>query len=149
MPNWSEPATINAVAISPDNARSAMATSVNHHYLSRYSSLFASAFLAGYGDTFAQAGQIVVPGTQDSKGNPVIINTGSLSPVQRVFAGLGKVGQQTSSAAEQYFDTPPTVKVSSGVGLGILFLGNVSKAEGAKQKSASGNTESPAGKTIK
>lgn len=130
MPNWSKSVPVKAVAIAPETARSALATSVNHHYLSRYSSLFASAFLAGYGQTFSQAGQIIVAGGgTDSKGNLPVITTGALSPKQRIFAGLGKVGEQTSSAAEQYFNTPPTVRVKSGVGLGILFLGSVSKVD--------------------
>lgn len=132
MPKWSTPVKITAVAIDPQTARSALATSVNHHYLSRYSALFASAFLEGYGETFQQAGQVIIPGTSDG-GKPVIINSASMSPKERAFAGLGKVGQETGSAAEQYFNTPPTVKVKSGVSLGVLFMQNVAPDDSDKK----------------
>lgn len=122
MPDWPKPVAITAVAIDPDTARSALATSVDYHYLTRYGAMFASAFLAGYGQTFTQAGQTVVPtGT-----TPYVIPAAALSPTGRIFAGLGQVGTQTSTAAQQYFNTPPTVKVKSGVGLGVLFMQNVS-----------------------
>lgn len=125
MPNWAEPQSINAVAIDPKTARSAIATSVNYHILSRYGALFASAFLEGYADTFTQAGTIIVDNGTTVQTNP------PLSPKQRIFAGIGKFGSATSSAAENYFNTPPTVKVKSGVGLGILFMENVTKPKNA------------------
>lgn len=126
MPDWPKPVAITAVAIDPETARSALATSVDYHYLTRYGALFASAFLAGYGQTFTQAGQTVIPGTSGTSGQPYVITANDLSPTGRIFAGLGQVGTQTSTAAQQYFNTPPTVKVKSGVGLGILFMQNVS-----------------------
>jgi|GEM_PF-7133740 len=139
MPDWPTPVQISAVAIDPDTARSALATSVDYHYLTRYGAIFASAFLAGYGQTFTQAGQTVVTGGSQ----PYVINSNTLSPSQRIFAGLGQVGTQTSTAAQQYFNKPPTVKVKSGVGLGILFLQNVSSTATANPSGQPGQSSQP------
>ena len=46
--DWLETKPINAFAIDPDTARTAIASDVNHHYLTRYGALFGASFLAGY-----------------------------------------------------------------------------------------------------
>ncbi|MFZ9034974.1 MAG: TrbI/VirB10 family protein [Francisellaceae bacterium] len=50
LPDVDHTISITAYAIDPQTAQNAMASDVDHHYLLRYGSLFASAFLQGFGD---------------------------------------------------------------------------------------------------
>lgn len=121
MKDWTGTVKMNAVAVNPDTARTALASSVNHHYLSRYGSLFGAAFLASYAEALDDNGTTTITplGT--------VQRTVSLSPAGRVMKGLGGVAQSLSTAIQQNFNRPPTVKVDSGVGLGVLFQEDVSK----------------------
>lgn len=121
LPKLSESIPINTVAIDENTARTALSSDTNNHYWLRYGTLFASAFLQGYGQSFldygnAFAGAVVINPTNQ----PI-----NLSPRQRVFVGLGQVGEQYASALRSVFNTPPTVKVFSGTPMGILFLSDL------------------------
>lgn len=120
MPSASKTITINAVAIDPNTARTALSSYTDNHYLLRYGTMFASSFIQGYGQAFQTSGQqITTNGLQTNVAQP------KLSPSGKFFSALGNVGQQWSSATSTYFNTPPTVYVNSGIGLGILFLTDV------------------------
>ncbi len=113
--------SINTVAIDESTARTALSSYTNNHYWLRYGTLFASAFIQGYGQSFLStgspyAGAIVIGPT------PVVP---PLSPKARVFVGLGQVGVQYASALGSIFSTPPTVHVYSGTPMGILFLSDL------------------------
>jgi intracellular multiplication protein IcmE len=111
---------VNLVAIDPDTARTAMAGSVNSHYLLRYGTLFASAFLTGFSNAVAQSGsQIVPPATT---GGSAIITQPALTTNDKIAMALGQVGTQYSAEMGKNFSTPPTVKVEGGAALGILFM---------------------------
>lgn len=121
LPHLSESVTINTVAIDENTARTALSSDTNNHYWLRYGTLFASAFLQGYGQSFLDygnnySGAIVI----DPSNQPI-----DLSPRQRIFVGLGQVGEQYASALRNVFNTPPTVKVYSGTPMGILFLSDL------------------------
>jgi len=119
--------SISAVAVDPDTARTALASDVDHHYLLRYGSLFGSAFLSGYGQAIAQQGATsTVTPSATGAGNQVSTTNPQLSPEQQVFAGLGAVGQAWSSALGNNMSIPTTVKVDAGLGIGLLFLTDVS-----------------------
>lgn len=121
LPKVSESIPINTVAIDENTARTALSSSTNNHYWLRYGTLFASAFIQGYGQSFLNygnpyAGSVVINPTNQ----PI-----DLSPRQRIFVGLGQVGEQYASALRSIFNTPPTVKVFSGTPMGILFLSDL------------------------
>jgi YD repeat-containing protein len=120
MPNVPTSISINAVAIDPCTARTAFASCTNNHYLMRYGSLFASAFLQGYGQAFLTSGQTVV-----STGLATATTTPDLSPAAKVWAALGNVGTRYSAVLGNVFNTPPTVRVYSGTAMGLLFLSDV------------------------
>ena len=120
MPDWPKVITIKAVAINPDTARTAIASSVNYHYLSRYGSLMASSFLEGYGQAIENSGNTTISGD-----GTVTSTSDTYSPSGRFLIALGNVGSKLSSAAEKNFSRKPTVKVDAGVSLGILFEGDV------------------------
>lgn len=115
--DWPENIAIDAVAINPDTARTAVASDVNHHYLLRFGSVFAANFLSGYGQAISQEGStITTTSGTTSTAKP------NLSGADKALMALGQVGTAMSQIAGQWVNTPPTVKVDAGVGLGILFL---------------------------
>lgn len=118
----SEPASIpiNAVAIDPCTARTALSSDTDNHYLLRYGSMFAASFMQGYGQVLQQSGAVVV-----SNGLNTVTNLPTLSPKQEALAALGTVGQTWGEAIRPLFNKPPTVRVYACTGLGILFLADV------------------------
>lgn len=120
IPNREKSFSMNAVAIDPDTARTALASDVDHHYLLRYGSLFASAFMQGYGQSVTQQGTVTTSPngtTQETKPD--------LSGSEQFWAALGKVGEEWGNAVRPLFDRPITVTVDQGLGLGLLFLSDV------------------------
>lgn len=121
---------INAVAIDPDTARTALASEVNNHYMLRYGTLFASSFVAGLAQAIAQSGSTVV---SEPFGQAIIQNP-TLSAADKGLIALGNVGTQYAGVLRQNFNTPPTITVDSGEGIGILFMADLtvpSPASGA------------------
>lgn len=143
MKQWPVSVPIQAVAINPDTAQTAVASDVNHHYLLRYSALFASSFLQGYSSAVMQSGSTTVNSTfgGSTQTHP------DLSAKDKVLVGLGQVGQNASTAAQQEFNTPPTVTVQSGVGLGILFTSDIASPD-FSQSTQSSNAASDDGSNL-
>lgn len=122
-PRYPSSIGINAVAIDPDTAHTAMAGSVDHHYLLRYGTLFASAFLQGMSNAVIANHSTMVCG--GLFGTCQQIQTGGLDTAGQAAVAMGTVGQQFSNKLGDTFNTPPTVKVPAGSGLGILFMNDV------------------------
>ncbi|MBA2654553.1 MAG: hypothetical protein H0U71_05755 [Gammaproteobacteria bacterium] len=108
---------INAVAIDPETAHTALADCVNNHYWLRYGTLFASSFLSGLADAISQQG------SQTSTGaGGILVTHDPLSTGQTVAVALGAVGSQYASVLGSNFTRPPTVYVYAGNSIGILFM---------------------------
>ena len=110
---------INAYAISAKNARVGMATTVNNHVLYRYGWLFAGAFLQGMDQALQDANQTVLAG------NGFALMTHQLNNGQILEQAAGNIGNVMVPIAENRFNTPPTVRVPAGTGMGILFMSPV------------------------
>ncbi len=115
---------INAYAIDAETAQNALASNVDNHYLLRYGSLFAASFLQGFGNAWSN----VQTSTTDSNG---LINVYTAPPVRAttkvaIFQGLGQVGTNLAQQVGQVFNTPPTVTLNAGAGIGILFMSDLS-----------------------
>ena len=119
MDAWPKSKTISAFAMDPDTARTVMASEVDHHYLLRYGSLFASSFMQGYAQGVLNAGTSTTGVFGTSTQNP------KLSFGNNVAVALGQVGTAFSNVAQTYVNRPATVKVTAGVGIGILFMSEV------------------------
>lgn len=120
IPTYQKSISLNAVAIDPDTARTAISGQVNNHYLLRYGTLFASSFVQGLSSAIQQSGST----TNCFFGFCQTTNS-SLSLEDQLLVGLGTVGQQWSSVMASVFNTPPTIKVPAGVGLGILVMSDL------------------------
>jgi len=113
--------SINAVAIDPDTARTAIASSVDHHRLYRYGTLFASSFLSGYGSAISSSGSVVLNNTDGSQ----TTFQQELNPTETFLSALGEVGTQVGDALSDAIDRPNTIVVNAGISLGLLFLDDV------------------------
>lgn len=121
LPQYPSSFPVNAVAIDPDTARTAMASEVNSHYLLRYGSLFAASFVSGYATAVMASGSTT---TINPLGGSVV-TTPPLDGSQKAAIALGNVGTQYSTEMNKNFSVPPTVIVHSGAGLGILFMADL------------------------
>lgn len=121
IPGKPTTATINAVGIDPDTAYTAVADKVDHHYLLRYGTLFASSFLEGLGNAVQQSGST----TYINNNGGTTTTNGTLSVAEEAISGLGEVGTTLGEQMEDYFDRPPTVYVYAGTSLGILLLSDL------------------------
>ncbi|WP_119343045.1 TrbI/VirB10 family protein [Facilibium subflavum] len=127
LPSLSHSVSIDAYAINAQTAQTALASDVDHHYLMRYGSLFATSFLDGFGSFFAQGNiqtQTICP--QGNQG-PCITTTGRAqnSAKEGLYSGLGKVGSTFSGVLSNQFNTPPTVTLDQGTGVGILLMSDL------------------------
>lgn len=121
---------INAYAVDAKTANNSVATSVNNHYLLRYGMLFAAAFLQGFGNAYQNYTYNCPPGTQNcsvvnTNSSGVTTQNNSVTTSEAFYQGLGQIGTNVGQAAAQEFNTPPTVKVASGTGIGVLFMSDV------------------------
>lgn len=113
--------SISAYAIDANTARTALASSADTHFWYRYGNLFASSFLEGMGGAFQSADtQVTVGGT--GAGDSITVQNGvNRSLLQNTVIALGDVGKAWGQVAQQNFNTPPTIEVYSGTGIGVLF----------------------------
>lgn len=118
--DWLKSKTVTAYAIDPDKARTVLASSVNYHYLQRFGAIMATSFIQGYASAVTNAGSSTTGIFGTSTSHP------ELSPANKVAVGIGQVGTALSNVTQNYVNIPPTVRVDSGVGLGILFMNDVS-----------------------
>ncbi|VVC76683.1 hypothetical protein AQUSIP_20070 [Aquicella siphonis] len=117
--SWPKSKSITAYAIDPDTARTVLASSVDYHYMMRYGAMIATSFLQGYASSITNAGTSTTGIFGTSTTHP------ELSPSNKLLVGLGQVGQSLGTATQNYINRPPTVRVDSGVSLGILFMSDV------------------------
>ena len=137
IPSQPSSVSVSAVAIDADTARTALATSVDNHYLKRYGTLFASSFLEGLGKAIQTSGSTVTVSTSTTQNA-----TPPLGTTDKALVALGEVGTQLSDQLGNIFDTPPTVEVAAGSGIGILFMSDLtlqgsSSAQAASPQAAS------------
>lgn len=125
VPGAAKTTSISAFAIDPNTARTALSSRTDHHYLMRYGSLFASSFIEGFGNAFQSANTTVTIGGTGGGNNITVSNGVGRSTLENAVIGLATVGKSWSQQAQQLFNTPTTVEVYSGTGLGILFTQDV------------------------
>ena len=121
VPGAQKSTSINAYAIDPNTARTALSSRTNHHYLLRYGSLFASSFLEGFGNAFQSANTTVTIGGTAGGDNVTVQNGIGRSTLENAVIGMATLGKSWGQFAQQQFNTPATVEVYSGTPMGILF----------------------------
>ncbi len=125
LPHMGHSISINAYAINGVTAQNALASNVDNHYLYRYGSLFAAAFLEGFGNAYSTWNPCAYGVTTCT----IIGNDVAPPPTttqQAVYHGLGQVGTTMGQEIGQNFNMPPTVTLDQGMGIGVLFMADVS-----------------------
>lgn len=120
IPSYAQSIPINAVAIDPDTARTALADNVNSHYLLRYGTLFGSSFIEGLAKATEESGS-----TTNVTFGITTTSTPVLDAKDKLIVAGGQVGKRFAQTMSSIFHTPPTVKVNAGGGIGILFMTDV------------------------
>ena len=111
--------SINAVALDPDTTLPALATDVDHHYLTRIILPAAAAFISGFSGAVGDSGSTTV--TVD--GGAAVESSLAKDSRQEIFKGLEEAGNKISEIIDDKAkNTDPTVKVAAGTPMGILFL---------------------------
>lgn len=116
LPRLSKSSGIQAIAVDTDTAKTALASEVDHHYLVRYGSLFASSFLKGFSSAITNEGSTV------TNGDTTVQTISKKSTRERTMIGLGEVGNEYAKSMSANFERPITVKVKKGTGFGLLFV---------------------------
>ena len=117
VPSIRNSISVNAFAIDANTARTALADNVDNHYLLRYGALFSASFLSGLGKAIDTSGSTKIDNFFGVSTTHDTYNIG-----QTVASALGQVGDEFSNAAQDLYNTPPTVTVDAGTGIGILFM---------------------------
>lgn len=118
--DWDKSRAVTAYAIDPDTARTVMASTVNYHYLKRYGAIMATSLLQGYANALQTSASTTTTGIFGTSTTHPTYNQSS-----KLLVALGQIGQNLSSMTQQWTNIPPTVRVDSGVSLGILFMTDV------------------------
>ena len=133
--------SIGAYAVSPGTKlRSGLETDVNNHYLYRYGSLLASAFMQGFGQAAMYSNSTSYP---SSFGTPVIGFNG-MTLMQQTEMGLGQAGMMLGGQAMNAFNTPPTVKVAANTPVGLMIVAETGQKM-PKSSSSAGNAPAKPG----
>ena len=112
--------SMQAIAITVDQARTGVAEDVDNHVLERYGGLVIAGLLQGVGQVGQQLTQL---NTQTVLGNGFAVQSGR--NIDWLTAGMGAalpVGQAMTSAAARSFSRPPTLSSSVNFPIGIVFL---------------------------
>jgi intracellular multiplication protein IcmE len=120
MPGADKTISITAYAIDPNTARTALSSLTDHHYMQRYSALFASSFMQGMSSAIQSSNTTVSVGGTGGNTNTTVSTLGR-STLDNALIGLGQVGKAWSTTAQKQMNRPTTVEVFAGTGLGILF----------------------------
>lgn len=113
---------MSAVAIDPNTAHTALASNVDNHYLLRYGGLFAASFISGLGQAAQEDAQSVTINT--GSGETIQLH-GGINTEKSIIMGLGDVGNEFANAWRPLVNTPPTVTVNGGTGLGLLLMSDL------------------------
>ncbi|UZO94723.1 DotG/IcmE/VirB10 family type IV secretion system protein [Roseomonas mucosa] len=114
--------SVDGVVIAPDSMETALATSVDQHYLSRFILPAAAAFVQGLGQAIATTSNtqsVLSPFGGASYSTHLNID-------QQLGVAAGVAGARVGAALNQAAPRGPTVNLAANAGVGVMFLTNVS-----------------------
>ena len=111
---------INALVISPDSMETAVATSVDQHYVARFALPVAAAFVQGLGQAIAESNTTSQVSALGGVTAFTHLNTGQILGV-----AAGTAGQQAGQTLARMAPSGPTVKLAAGANVGVIFLSDL------------------------
>ena len=112
----------NGVVIAPDSMETAVASSIDQHYVERFVLPAAAAFMSGLG-------QAVALGNSTSTVSPFGGTTQTFGPLsfkQEAMVAGGAAATAVSNAMTSSVPKGPTVHLAANVSVGVMFLSNLS-----------------------
>jgi intracellular multiplication protein IcmE len=112
----------NGVVVAPDSMETAVASSVDEHYVERFVLPAAAAFMSGLG-------QAVALGNSTSTVSPFGGTTQTFGPLsfkQEAMVAGGAAATAVSNAMTASTPKGPTVHLAANVSVGVMFLSNLS-----------------------
>jgi intracellular multiplication protein IcmE len=116
------PLEANGLVIAPDSMETAVASSIDEHYVERFVLPAASAFMSGLG-------QAVALGNSTSTVSPFGGTTQTFGPLtfkQETLVAGGAAATAVSTALNAETPKGPTVHLAANVSVGVMFLSNLS-----------------------
>jgi len=108
---------IEALVIAPDTMETAVASSVDQHYVSRFVLPVAAAFVQGLGQAISQSNSTVI--ASPFGGATAFQN---LNLDQQLGVAAGVAAAQFGAAVKEAAPKGPTVKMDANVNVGVVFL---------------------------
>jgi len=112
---------VRGLVVAPDTMETAVASSVDEHYLERFALPAAAAFVSGLGQAIALSNAT----TQVSPFGGSVTQFGQLNFKQQLGVAAGAAGQQVGQTLQQETPKGPTVNLAANVSVGVMFLSNV------------------------
>lgn len=109
--------SINAIMVAPDSMQTAVATSVNEHYVTRFILPVAAAFVEGLGRAIQESNSVIQSTPLGGINSYNHLNLG-----QQMGVAAGVAGQTAGALIQEAAPRGPTVKLASGSDVGVLFL---------------------------
>lgn len=111
---------ISAVALREEDAKQGVAETIDHHTLSRYTSLAAASLMAGIGRAYSTP-----TGTTIISNGQVITTTEEPTTKRIVGSAIGEMGTAISGEVRRGFNRPSTYATPAQHGFGLFFLQDV------------------------
>ena len=111
---------VNAMLMAPDSKETAVASSVDHHYIPRIVLPTLAAGIQGLGQALALSGSSVFSGPYGASQNYNTFNGGQLAGI-----AAGTAAGQLNQVLQQQTPKQSTVNLAAGVDVGIMFLAPV------------------------
>jgi intracellular multiplication protein IcmE len=111
----------NGLVIAPDSMETAVASSIDEHYVERFALPAAAAFMSGLG-------QAVALGNSTSTVSPFGGTTSTIGPLtfkQEALVAAGASATAVSTALNAETPKGPTVHLAANVSVGVVFLSNL------------------------
>jgi intracellular multiplication protein IcmE len=115
------PLDANGLVIAPDSMETAVASSIDEHYIERFALPAAAAFMSGLG-------QAVALGNSTSTVSPFGGTTQTFGPLtfkQEALVAGGAAAASVSTALNAETPKGPTVHLAANVSVGVVFLSNL------------------------
>lgn len=109
--------SIRGLAINPDDLGTDVASDVNTHFWTRWGGLIISQGIKGVADFITASSS-----TQSYSDGTVVVTRKKGSLTDKIIAGAGEVGSAASTAANENFNRPPTVKLHVGAEVAVVIL---------------------------
>jgi intracellular multiplication protein IcmE len=112
---------VNGIVVSPDTMETAVASSVDEHYLERFALPFAAAFVEGLGQAVALGNSA----TQISPFGGAITTYNPLNFKQQAMLAGGVAAGRIGQTIQQAVPKGPTIHLAANVSVGVMFLADV------------------------